>query len=182
MAKPILQIYMHGVGEQKEFIKNFTAGMPEVADWSGEQQAKEIITRAIDRAPIATGYMINSLKWKQFKGEGVGRAIFRIFFGEPVHSRKVTTQFGKTYYTGQVYPLAQDRGYARHRIHTSWIDEHVRPQYQENGEDRWITVSEFHPFLTPAAMEVQGMTKGIINKQINKLFKRAARRSNAYMK
>jgi hypothetical protein len=173
MPKPILQVIMVGTKQQMAFVKNFTAGMPELADLTGVEQAKEVITRAIDRAPIATGDMINSLKYRQ-----TASGIFQIYFGDPVTSKKNVLG----YPVGMVYPLAQDRGYARHRIHTSWIDERVRSNYQENGTDRWITVSEWHPFLSPAIREVEGLTKKTATTEINKLFKRSVEKSGALTK
>jgi len=177
MPKPILRIIMWGTRQQARFVRNFTAGMPELADLTGDEQAKEVITRAIDRAPIATTDMINSLKYRR-----TASGIFQIYFGDPVSSKTVTTQFGKTWPVGMVYPLAQDRGYARHRIHTSWIDERVRSNYQEDGQDRWITVTEWHPFLSPAMREVQGLAKKTATKEINKLFRKSVKKSGALTK
>lgn len=162
------QIFLKGTKQSMNFFTSIAKGLPEVKDKGGKNIAKSIAVSAIRRAPVGTGDLQGSIKYR--RGPQLG--YWRVYVGSPVYNKP----------RGRIYPLVQDRGYARHWIHTSMIDERIRSKYQVGGEDRFIAVESFSPYMTPALREIQGRSSKMIIKELKQLFENAAKRSHIYMK
>ena len=138
-----------------------------MVDKSAEDTAWRLANLAKKKAPYASGDLMESIKFKKLKN-----ALWQVYVGTPLYNEP----------RGRTYPFMQERGFARHRIHTSMINEKIRARFQIDGQDRIITVSKFTPFMYPALMQTRGDSEKIITKRINQLIDKAARKSNAYMK
>ena len=161
------QMIMRGTKETASFFKSFSKGQTKMIDKSAEDIAWRFANLAKKKAPYASGDLMESIKFRKMK-----TGLWRVYIGTPVYNEP----------RGRTYPFMQERGFARHRIHTSMINEKIRAKFQIDGQDRVITVGKSTPFMYPALMQMRGEPKKIITKRIKQLVDKAARQSHAYMK
>lgn len=147
-------IALQGTRLSEKTVAAFVRKLPIVAKIIGKLTIKEIAIQVQERAkgfaPVASGSLKAAIRSKK---NGTNSYI--------VYVKRISPWGGKkSRVAAKVYPIAQERGYRPHKIHTSMIKKSIRGRYEPEGHSRVITVGKgsgkskgFTPYLLPALRE-----------------------------
>jgi hypothetical protein len=141
------KIIVVGTKAGATFFRSLPNGMKRGANLSNKAIAKELEKSMKRFAPESTGRLKNKITAEKIKGT---RADYQVVIKPIPRWGSRASALAK-----KVYPIAQERGFEPHWIHTAMMPAEVRGKYQDDqGRDRFIKVRKSTPFALPAFLEM----------------------------
>lgn len=149
-----------------ELIRTLPIAAMEGAQNGAAKVAEIIANRAKMFAPKETRALVNAITWGK-----TGQNSYGVFLNEiPDWGARGSAK------ARLVYPIAQERSYARHRIHVDMMPESARDKYRWNFPSGFLWVSGFTPFMVPAFATSMNQQNAAIIKQSDKAFNKYIKR------